>query len=926
MYRKFILCLLGLLVLNSAMADLLNNSAMNNLTNRDGLAGIAVSSIISDRVGRIWMATSNGVSSFNGKVVNSYRMSNVDIPLNFCFDITADDKDNIYVATRGGLFVLYKGESEFRPFVYNIKSAEAVLAVNDTIYIGSNDGFYLYVKRKLRKIFVNEYSSKICDVSCIKQDIHGDILFSSNNVIYKYNPHTHAIKSICFKTISGINKFDIINNKIFIGTKNHGLCVSDIRGRRLKNISDVGNVVTSVQVDDNNVYVGTDGAGAFVIDAFSLNIKKHFGVDENGIYHLPHNAVYCFYHDKKGNEWFGINRYGICYLFHKFNLFSVYKYKDFTTSGIEVRSYLVDNNIRIIGTFLGFYYIDEVKGVVRYFSPKEIGANIITCVIKYDDMYFIGTYDGGLLRLNPKTMSISRVSNDERLKYLTVSNLITSPDDHLWASTYGGIFVLDKEGHVVNYNKDNSDIKGALATSLEFGENGNGWISCSEGMCLYVASKNIIRSDVFPPDFFNNKKWLKLIKGHGGMIYAYGTNNNIYFTNQSMNKFGNINLPNEIIYESCNSFYDDCIGHYWIGSDRGLFSMDYKINDVIHFGFGEGLNSFYIGPQSISLDKKGCLWVGTSDGLMKMSYNDFKKWKREQVYKVIPYNVTVNGYKVKSGTENTFIYNRNITINWNFVSQELQLSPILIDYARQEDRFYQYKIDNDNVWSLVRDGENISIKSLSPGKHNIVMRLSGISGTETKYSVYVVPSFLFYFEVLVVVLALCLLFLWNSYRLRTNVLLEERDTIEQTLMEEETARQKEEMSLDNFGCDDNDKHKVKVNVKDAQVIIVNLNEYMEKERPYLNPDLKMSDIASVLKVSQSLLSVVFSQYLNENYYDYINTYRLKEFKEYIYDGTYKHFTLTALSEKCGFKKTSFFTTFRKVEGLTPAEFIQKHKK
>ncbi|MBQ6309262.1 MAG: AraC family transcriptional regulator, partial [Prevotella sp.] len=91
-----------------------------------------------------------------------------------------------------------------------------------------------------------------------------------------------------------------------------------------------------------------------------------------------------------------------------------------------------------------------------------------------------------------------------------------------------------------------------------------------------------------------------------------------------------------------------------------------------------------------------------------------------------------------------------------------------------------------------------------------------------------------------------------------------------------------------------------------------------------NADLKMKDLADVLHLSAPKLSQVFNLYLKENYYEFINRYRLEEFKRLIEAGEYKQYTITALSEKCGFKKSNFFSTFRKVEGMTPAEYLKKH--
>ena len=109
------------------------------------------------------------------------------------------------------------------------------------------------------------------------------------------------------------------------------------------------------------------------------------------------------------------------------------------------------------------------------------------------------------------------------------------------------------------------------------------------------------------------------------------------------------------------------------------------------------------------------------------------------------------------------------------------------------------------------------------------------------------------------------------------------------------------------------------------VKLIKMKDYIEKNRIYTDPDLKMSDLADHLGISSSKLSQVFNLYLKENWYDFINRYRLAEFKRLIAEGKDKQYTLLALSAKCGFKKSSFFTTFRKVEGMTPTEYLKEHK-
>ena len=98
---------------------------------------------------------------------------------------------------------------------------------------------------------------------------------------------------------------------------------------------------------------------------------------------------------------------------------------------------------------------------------------------------------------------------------------------------------------------------------------------------------------------------------------------------------------------------------------------------------------------------------------------------------------------------------------------------------------------------------------------------------------------------------------------------------------------------------------------------------MRENKPYTNPDLKIADLASIMGVSSNTLSYLFNQYLKQNYYNYINDYRIAEFKRLVSKGEHAKYTLNALMESCGFSsRTSFFRYFKKANGITPAEYIK----
>ena len=101
---------------------------------------------------------------------------------------------------------------------------------------------------------------------------------------------------------------------------------------------------------------------------------------------------------------------------------------------------------------------------------------------------------------------------------------------------------------------------------------------------------------------------------------------------------------------------------------------------------------------------------------------------------------------------------------------------------------------------------------------------------------------------------------------------------------------------------------------------------MEKQKPYLNANLQMGDLAKMLGCSAHELSQVFSQYMQRSYYDFVAEYRINEFKRLAVQPQYAKYTITALSEQCGFKsRTPFLTSFKKFTGMTPSEFMDKCK-
>ena len=100
-----------------------------------------------------------------------------------------------------------------------------------------------------------------------------------------------------------------------------------------------------------------------------------------------------------------------------------------------------------------------------------------------------------------------------------------------------------------------------------------------------------------------------------------------------------------------------------------------------------------------------------------------------------------------------------------------------------------------------------------------------------------------------------------------------------------------------------------------------LKERMTEDELFKKSDLSINDLSSKLGVHPNYLSQVINQEENKNFYDFVNTYRIEEFKRLMAAQKNQQFTLLALAYDCGFSsKSSFNRYFKKATGQTPSEY------
>ncbi|MCP4221591.1 MAG: AraC family transcriptional regulator [bacterium] len=100
-----------------------------------------------------------------------------------------------------------------------------------------------------------------------------------------------------------------------------------------------------------------------------------------------------------------------------------------------------------------------------------------------------------------------------------------------------------------------------------------------------------------------------------------------------------------------------------------------------------------------------------------------------------------------------------------------------------------------------------------------------------------------------------------------------------------------------------------------------LLDIMTTQKPFIDPDLSLKDIANQLRISSHNLSEIINTRAKKNFYDFVNGYRVQEVMEKLKDKSSKNLTILAIGLDAGFNsKSSFNTIFKKQTHMTPSQF------
>ncbi|WP_417363500.1 ligand-binding sensor domain-containing protein [Galbibacter sp.] len=789
------------------------------IDHKQGISSKRISAVLQDSNGILWMGNRIAIDRYDGDKTIPYtlpRNSNVN-------KLAEDAYQNIWATTYTGLYVLIKGDREFKKIQHPNIDLRQYLSQN-IISMALIDGDLAYLGTDTGALLKFKYNEQ------------GNIIDGSLKLI----------PTLERQTITSIHKGS--DESLFLGTaKGMVLTLKNDKVTSIPLDQQTNNTrVNDLTMDqDGYLWVATNGNGLFKIN-ISRSEVRHYKRNSNPGTSINNNIVLCLLSEKR-KVWIGTDGGGLNLYDKTSEEFHYYTQNYYNPENIPDNSILAiergHNNNILLATVHGGLSIVKNRFVIKNIPALEIGFSHKDqqgSTILEDSFGHIWLSAGrnGLVRYNPKDKTssfyIDNPAINTDLNGSIVMSLLEDKNNRLWIATLrGGLSILDIKTNKFIPINEFSRLKGAYA--LELDKHGDIWVGHRIGITVFDSQFNI-KQHLFPNEHERSSSnlvnvILKDVKGDmwvgtsnglfryekdgtsykqysyyhhdqdsssisGNYIRSIGQTNDLNILvgtygyglnkyNRSNNTFERYKQFDKIKGNTIEGILKDHSNNIWLSTNMGLTKIDTS-GSITNFNENDGIYTF--NGSGAYLAKNGDILMAGAFGLSSFSPHQLQPTTLES-------KINFTSVIAKNEDSESHINSIKLARYKNNPERTIELQPqttfLTITYTSSDpiisqDLWYAYSIEElKDSWNEVGNLRTISFTNLDPGNYTLKVKAMDQNGNPSKHiaslQLKVLPALWQTLWFRIVIFLVLIILISITYHWRVSVLKDREQKLKQLL-------------------------------------------------------------------------------------------------------------------------------------------------
>lgn len=606
-----------------------------------GLSQSTVSSIYQAQDGRLWFATGDGISIFDGETFEYLYRSETPgrgIQSNYISQIKEGPNGNIWVGTQGGGVSVLSQDGEF---LWGYQSSSNDALINDVYDFawGENGDTWVATSggtiRLAPLAIINDrriraYPQPVSNLSARTIELlsSGELLIGTRTQgLLLFDPANEERTSFTSEnsTLSGSRIMDLFLDSfgdVWVGTEDGGLNHFDVETGNLSQPIDLpdNDIESITQGPDGRLWFGSWSNGVFVYDPESGEVEN-YRARSGQRQRLSSNSVISMYPGRTGYMWLGTYDGGVN---------RVRLYPDPFATYFADPTGEIGPETGVIWSFAegveGDIWIGSKGGLSRFWPTQQRfeavdlgeGSKDVRAILQQDEVLLLAVRRRGLLSYDWQTGELNDVESTEGINLFDgvyIRLLLRDREQNIWVGTHSGVYRLtpqleielhldaDTTAEVLPHNR---------VRSLYEDPEGLIWIGTSGGLSRFDPATGIL-TNFSGPTYFGDNDVRAVWRHPSGELYV-GTQAGFSILDAEMNLLRQVQrndgMPNETLY----SLLPDVSGNLWIMTNNGLVRYNPEDRALDVFRTRDGLQGAEFNFNAYAALSDGRIAVGGING------------------------------------------------------------------------------------------------------------------------------------------------------------------------------------------------------------------------------------------------------------------------------------------------------------------------